>query len=282
MTTYKTVRAFAPASISCFFKAYKHKNPRWAGSYGVGFTVDGGVVATVSRNSPSHKIFFNNKPINFPTVRSVLAVLGVQPLKVELQSELPLGCGFGLSGASALATAYAVNKLLGLKKTNKELAIFAHTAEVENKTGLGDVTNQYYGGFFLKARPSSHFIVERLPIEHTYVYCKVFSKLLTKAILTDKSLHKTINEAADAAILTTKQLLTGKQTILLRDIITIAKKFVVGSRLLRHKKTQETIKQIEKKGGSASMIILGNTVYSDIPFPGAIKLKIVSKGAHLL
>ena len=63
-------------------------------------------------------------------------------------SSLPLGYWFGISGASALATAYALNRLLKLKKSNKELAIIAHIAEVESKTGLGDVTNQYYWGFY--------------------------------------------------------------------------------------------------------------------------------------
>lgn len=294
MTTHKTVRAFAPASISCFFKVYKHTNPRWAGSYGMGFTVDKGVIATVmytyssseakrsrevsSRQSRTinNEIYFNNKPINFPTVRSVLTILGVQPLKVVIKSDLPLGCGFGLSGASALATAYAVNELLKLKKSNKALAIVAHTAEVENKTGLGDVVNQYYGGFVVKFWPSSQFVVKKLPFENVSVYCRYFSSISTKSILESASIKKQINNAG------TKALARIKNVQAFSDAIAIGKEFVVTSGLLRDKKTKETIESIEKNGGVASMIILGNAVYSNLPFPGAMKLYISNRGAHLL
>ena len=66
-------RAFAPANISCVFKIYEHKDPRWMGSYGVGFTLNEGVVIKVSR-SKRNKIFFNNKPINFPAVKLILSI----------------------------------------------------------------------------------------------------------------------------------------------------------------------------------------------------------------
>src|SRR3990167_1983065 len=132
------------------------------GSYGIGFTLNEGVIAEASR-AKKKGVFYNNLPISFPTVISVINRLTEEKLRVHIKSKLPLGCGFGLSGASALAAAYAINGLLKLKKSKKELAIIAHTAEVENKTGLGDVVNQYYGGFCIKSKPSSYFIVEKIP-----------------------------------------------------------------------------------------------------------------------
>jgi hypothetical protein len=56
----------------------------------------------------------------------------------------------------------------------------------------------------------------------------------------------------------------------------------VNSGLLRDKKTIQTIKNIEKNNGNASMIMLGNAVFSDKPFKGAIKLRISDKVAHLI
>ena len=120
-------RAFAPANISCIFKIYEKKNPRWTGSYGVGFTINEGVIVTTCKSGKSG-IFFNNKSINFPTVKSVIEKLTKQKLSVNIKTKLPLGCGFGLSGASALATAYAVNKLLTLKKSKKDLEGIKNTA----------------------------------------------------------------------------------------------------------------------------------------------------------
>ena len=68
----------------------------------------------------------------------------------------------------------------------KELAKIAHIAEVENGTGLGDVVNQFYGGFLLKPMPSSKFIVKKLPIKNKFIYYKIFNKLDTKKIITNK------------------------------------------------------------------------------------------------
>ena len=52
--------------------------------------------------------------------------------------------------------------------------------------------------------------------------------------------------------------------------------------LLKDKNTIEAIKNIEKNKGNASMIMLGNAVFSDKYFKGAIKLKISDKKACLL
>jgi pantoate kinase len=152
--TDKIATAFAPGNISCFFRVYRHINPRWTGSYGLGFTVNEGVIVSI-KQAKTTSISFNSKPIVFPTVRYVIDHLIDTGVSVNITSPLPLGSGFGLSGASALATAYALNNLFKLRKTKKQLAILAHMAEVVNQTGLGDVVNQYFGGFLLKTKPSS-------------------------------------------------------------------------------------------------------------------------------
>ena len=272
-------KAFAPANISCIFKIYSHRNPRWMGSYGVGFTLNKGVAAKAEK-ADATEVFFNEKKINFPTVKSAVKKLTEASLRIDIKSELPLGCGFGLSGASALATAYAVNKLLKLKKSNKELAIIAHIAEVENKTGLGDVVNQFYGGFCVKLKPSSHFAVKKLPINGINVYCKYFSKISTKSVITSPKLKNKINNAADMSLKKIIQLIKHNEKIKFEAIIRISKEFSINSGLLNGKKTIETIKGIEKNKGNASMIMIGNAVFSDKPFKGAVKLKISEKGAY--
>jgi len=274
------VKSFAPANISCIFKIYEHKAPRWMGSYGVGFTLNEGVIVTVEK-SKKKEVVFNNISINFPTVKSVIESLTKEKLRIYIKSKLPLGCGFGLSGASALATAYAVNELLKLKKSSKELAIIAHIAEVENKTGLGDVVNQFYGGFFAKFKPSSYFVVKRIPINNVDVYCRYFSKISTKSIITNPKLKNKINKSASIGLNKIQELIKNKN-IKLGDIIKISKEFAVNSRLLKDKKTIETIKNIEENNGNASMIMLGNAVFSDKPFKGAKKIKVIDKGTSLL
>ena len=274
-------KSFAPANISCIFKIYKHKNPRWMGSYGVGFTLDEGAIVSAEKAKRT-EVVFNNVSINFPTVKNVLNKLTKEKLRVYIKSKLPLGYGFGLSGASALATAYSVNELLKLKKSNTELALIAHIAEVEEKTGLGDVVNQYYGGFCVKLKPSSYFIVKKLPINNVDIYCKYFTRINTKSIITNPKLKNKINKSATIALNKIQELIKNNEKIKLSSIIKISKEFAVNSRLLKDIETIKTIENIEKNNGNTSMIMLGNAVFSDKPFDKSIKLKILDKGAYRL
>ncbi|MEK6949176.1 MAG: hypothetical protein AABX34_03075, partial [Nanoarchaeota archaeon] len=190
----KSARAFAPGNISCIFVIKKTKNPATSGSLGMGFTVNKGVAVTVEkisnnkknskniikiskykRNTEKSQVFFNNKKIFFPAVNYAIGELAKWPVMVKIKSELPLGCGFGLSGASALAAAYALGKLFGLKTPKKELAFTAHMADVASLSGLGDVVNQYYGGFLVKYESSCKFKAIRMPIKNKAIYCKYFS-----------------------------------------------------------------------------------------------------------
>lgn len=276
-----SAKAFAPANISCVFKIYSHKNPRWMGSYGVGFTLNEGVIADASKSNKT-TVLFNNRKINLPAVKSVIKELTNKNLRIKIKSKLPLGCGFGLSGASALASAYAINKLLNLKKTKKQIGIVAHTADAQNKTGLGDVVNQFYGGFCIKLKPSSYFAVKKLPLNDIDVYCRHFSRISTESIITNIKIRNKINNAADESLIKIKQLIKTNKKIQFKDIINISKEFSANSGLMKGKKTMQTIKNIEKKKGNASMIMLGNSVFSDKNFEGALKFKISNEGAHLI
>lgn len=273
-----SVKAFAPGNISCIFVIRKGKNSLKSGSLGVGFTINKGVLVTIKKlNNKNSKIFFNNKKINFPTVDSVIKKLTNKKIKVDIKSELPLGCGFGLSGASALATAYALNKLLSLGNTKKELAFIAHVAEVENMTGLGDVVNQYYGGFLIKIKPSYMFKVKKLSINNKTIYYKNINKISTKKIINNNKIKNKIN---NAGLKTLKKL--NKKNINLNKIIKISKEFSINSGLLKNKKIFNLINKIERNNGNATMIMLGNAVFSDKEFNGSKKLIIKGKGAYLL
>lgn len=280
MTKETQVKAFAPGNISCFFKPYVDKRSRWRGSYGLGFTVNEGVTVLVKKAKQT-TVFFNSKPIEFPTVTFVLDKLTREPVEVAITSPLPLGSGFGLSGASALATAYAVNNLLQLGKTKKRLAILAHTADVVNKTGLGDVVNQYFGGFLLKTEPSSQFVVKKIAMPSIHVYWTSFSSFSTKTVLSDRKLLASITVAANVALLETEKLIKLK-SVTFSELIDVSYKFMSKSGLLLDDKTKKCLEKIKSDGGHASMIVVGNAVFSAKPFASAKKLMISDVSAHLL
>jgi pantoate kinase len=63
---------------------------------------------------------------------------------VSYASPVELGVGYGVSAALALGAAAGAAALAG--RSILDAARVAHVIEVENKTGLGDVIAEYYGG----------------------------------------------------------------------------------------------------------------------------------------
>ncbi len=269
------MRAFAPGNVSCIFRIVNGKSKRH--SLGVGFTVDKGVVVRVSKSERT-LIYANGKKIKFPTVGTVINELTTERVKVEIKDQLPSGAGFGLSGASALATAYALNELFRLGKSKRYLTMVAHNAEVINGTGLGDVGGQYHGGMCAKYTRGSPLKGVEFPVKKSFVYYRVFGILDTKKVINSTFKKVRINRAGDRALKRIK-LLKNKT---LKDIIRISRDFAFESGLLRDRRVRDTIRDVENRGGNASMIMLGNAVFADIPFKGCKRLRISSKGAFLL
>ena len=278
--------AFAPGNISCVFKIIPHTDPARMHSLGMGFTVTEGVQATASEYHQT-KVLFNGEDINFPTVRAAVDRLiqntDTTGIKVHLTSPLPLGCGFGLSGAAALATAYALNELIGTQKENEELAMIAHVAEVENRTGLGDVCSQYHGGCLVKLKEGLPLVADELSIPEQPIYYRYFGSIQTSEVLRNSEQTKCINSAADTA-LDALQRLTNIQPNpeLFTACFVVAKQFSVESRLLSDARVIDTIAQIEAAGGVASMIMLGNGVFSTHAFDGATETRLSKNPARLI
>ena len=204
-------------------------------------------------------------------------------VKVDLASPLPLGCGFGLSGAAALATAYALNELLSLHKDNAALAMIAHISEVENRTGLGDVCSQYHGGCLVKLKEGSPLTADRLSIGEQPIYYRYFGPIQTSEVLGNREQTARINRAADTALRTLQTLTNVKPSDdLFNACFAVSKQFSVESGLLSDARVMETITGIEAEGGVASMIMLGNGVFSTHPFRDAIETRLVHNPARLI
>ena len=278
--------AFAPGNISCVFKIIPHPDPSRMHSLGMGFTVQEGVEVTVSEHHET-KVLFNGQDINFPTVRAVVKRLiqntDVPGIKVDLTSPLPLGYGFGLSGAASLATAYAINELIALRKENEELAMITHVVEVENRTGLGDVCSQYHGGCLIKLKEGAPLVADTLLIPDQPIYYRYFGPIHTSEVLRDSEQTKRINRAADTALAVLKRLTdTDANPDLFTACFAVAKQFSVESGLLSDARVIDTIAQIEAAGGVASMIMLGNGVFSTYTFDGATETQLSKNPARLI
>ena len=266
------ITAFAPGNVSGVFKIVRDDDPRRMHSLGMGFTVSHGVTAAVSE-APAVEIAFNGEVFDFATVRNVVESLSGRPVKVVLESALPLSGGFGLSGASALATAYALNARFELGLDERALGMAAHVAEVKNLTGLGDVCGQFHGGCLAKLVPGDPLAAVALPVSEQAVFYRFFSPIRTQEIIGDPEHAARINAAADAALADLGGL-ADQGVSAFGEYVTVAKRFSVASGLLRHPDVRRIIAEVGAAGGAASMIMLGNAVFSTVAFDGATETRL--------
>lgn len=233
------------------------------GSVGIGFTVNKGARVTVTPHE-KNTICFNGKQINFPTVASVMNKLRVDKLRVDILSLLPLGYGFGISAASSLGAAWAINKLLRLKKTENQLAEIAHISEIENKTGLGSVGTQITGGFLFKTKPGFPVKAIKYPFLGHKIYVAIIDRFITTEVLNNRSSWRFINKAADDTLEKLKQI----SSPTLDDMIDASFDFANQAKLLYHGKLKEIIIKIKNKGNHATMSILGQVVVASCKLTG--------------
>ncbi len=274
--------AFAPANISLIFETYEATAHHGRGSLGVGCTLDAGVVARVRRaglGAARSEIRVGGEVWEFPTVAQVVQRLAPEPVRVEIEAAFPFGCGFGMSGAGALATAYALGRLFHLPQELLALAMVAHEAEVDNKTGRGDVGGQFNGGFMVKTVKGAPLAVEWLPIPEQTVWCKIFGPISTASLLGDAERLKEVNAAGHEALTALKRQ---QHEIDLPGLLRLSRDFADRSGLMSSPRVRAAVKEAEAMGGHASMIMLGEAVVSTVPIPGSLPHRVVKRGAALL
>jgi pantoate kinase len=132
--------AYAPGSVTTVFAPREDGE----GSYGVSFAVEDGVRAAVEPAAET-SVRLDGEPTDFEPVEGVLDSLGVAAT-VELDADIPVGRGFGASGAATLATALAADAAFELDLSREAAVDAAHRAEVAAGTGLGDVFVQDRAG----------------------------------------------------------------------------------------------------------------------------------------
>ena len=146
-------QAFVPGHVTGFFTVDLAEDPTEAGSRGAGLALSEGVTVTV-RPAEERGITLNGETVSMVAVEKVLDALRVTG-EVRAVTDLPVGAGFGVSGAVSLGAALAANAVFERSLSAYELATVAHGAEVQAETGLGDVVAQRHGGIPIRLEPGS-------------------------------------------------------------------------------------------------------------------------------
>lgn len=162
--------SYAPSHITGFFKIHISNNPILTGSTGVGICLSAGLRTFVKIKEGNEKrLFFNDNEVDPEILNIVLNKMEVDEnisIIAKQYSPLPIGYGYGMSGASLLGLALAINKALGGPFKKDEVGKIAHIIEVERRTGLGDVLAQTAGGFVIRTKPGAPTVGEVKNLPH--------------------------------------------------------------------------------------------------------------------
>ena len=136
--------------------------PRNQGSKGAGLCLEHGVVAQVKLAENEDEIVINDMHGEQLELENGLYVDLLdafrnlfnisQNVRIEIDLQLPLSQGFGMSAAGLLATSFALGELFD-KGDEGQLARLAHRIEREHSSGLGDVLGLWAGGCALRTFP---------------------------------------------------------------------------------------------------------------------------------
>jgi pantoate kinase len=245
--------AFVPGHVTGFFTVERDpEDPTKAGSRGAGLTLSDGVTTTV-RPSDQTAVYLEDASVDIESVTRVLDALDVTAT-VLLETDLPLGSGFGVSGAAALGAALAANREFGCTLSENELVTIAHGAEVQAGSGLGDVVAQARGGVPVRLEPGApgHGRMDGLPYPVRVEYV-CLGELSTADVLAGDT--TAVTRAGEKAL----SRVVGEPT--LASFVYASRAFARDADLLTPQ-VRGVVGDVSAADGEASMAMLGETVFA--------------------
>jgi pantoate kinase len=245
-------QAFVPGHVTGFFTIDRADEPTATGSRGAGVAISEGVSVTV-RRTDERAVVLNDETLELGAVERVLGTLDAT-VQVRGVTDLPLGAGFGVSGAMALGAALGTNALLDRALSENELVTIAHGAEVQAETGLGDVVAQARGGVPLRLEPGGPHENEMdgIPARPRIEYLSM-GQLATDEVLGAAGAELT--RAGEAAL----SRVVAQPTV--DEFMHAARRFSREAGLLTDD-VHRVIEDVTDAGGQAAMAMLGETVFA--------------------
>jgi pantoate kinase len=245
-------RAFVPGHVTGFFTVDRNETPTRTGSRGAGLALSEGVTVTV-READERGVALNGEAVTVGAVERVLDALRVTG-GVRAATDLPVGAGFGVSGAMALGTALAANAVFECGLSVNELTTVAHGAEVQAGTGLGDVVAQRHGGVPVRLEPGGpqHNEMDAIPARSRVEFVTEGERSTADVIGGDTGALTRAGTAALSELVREPTLTT---------FMTASRTFSREAGLLSEW-VREVVPDVAEAGGDAAMGMLGETVFA--------------------
>ncbi len=265
--------AFCPAHITGFFKAHLDDNQSSLenlGSMGAGFSIKLGVTTRVKIDTRDNqesnfrittKGYQSDKTDVSEFVLNEFLKIGKFSNKffhIEHEISIPVGYGLGSSGAVALSLSYALDQALETKLDKTIIGQIAHNAEVNCKTGLGDVLASFHGGFEIRVKPGAPGIgsVEKIFTEKISIIMICFSPISTNKFI--KEHLSKINGLGGKMV---NRLLESKNYEHFQDMSLEFAKFVdiITPRM------QKLVNELSENNIKCGIAFFGETIFSMVP-----------------
>jgi len=213
--------------------------------------------AEVKKGDGKVQVFYDSTLASAPVTERALSVLAKPnnvDVTVDLHHQLPIGQGFGMSAAGALASAHALAESIGLKFIDAVRA--AHRAEVENRTGLGDVAALSRGGITFRRKEGvmPYGQIDKINAEPEVVLCVVGKPISTAEVLADRERKRRVNTVGKECV----ARMAASPT--LNSLMRLSREFMVKTQLAS-KEVEDAVLAAEKYG-QASMVMLGSSVFA--------------------
>ncbi len=261
--------AFVPAHISGFFQVCD-ESPELVqkGSRNCGPCIDVGVLTKVEVEPAvrtSINVYINDErapgaKTTFAAVENLLSSVR-EPLEVTVahSCQVPIGAGYGASGAGAFGATLALSKALGLRLPRERFAAIAHVAEITCSTGLGDVGAQALGGLVIGLEPGAppHGKWERIRLPRDVkMICGTFAGLPTTKLLREEGFLERSKQLGGLAL---KKLLE-KPTP--KNFMKVSREFAEALELLDDE-LRALIEAVSEAGAiGASQVMLGRAAFA--------------------
>lgn len=234
--------AWSPGSVTTVFVPRADAE----GSLGVSFAVADGMTVTLEPATHT-EITLDGAPTSFEPVEGLLEDLD-RSARVDLESSVPVGRGFGASGAATLGTALAAGETFDLDAARSDLVAAAHRAELAAGTGQGDVFVQDSGGLVYNTGEGIGRRERSDPIAYA-----AFEGIDTAGVLGDEAALERITGAGQSA------LESFDPDDRLEDWFDVAWEFATATGLVTET-VSEAVEQVRAAGGAATMAMVGETV----------------------
>ncbi|QDI89008.1 GHMP kinase [Candidatus Nitrosopumilus sp. SW] len=265
--------AFCPAHITGFFKAHLENNQNNLenlGSMGAGFSIKQGVTTKVridERNNQESNFRITTKgyqsdktDVSEFVLNEFLKIGNFEDKFFDIEHEIsiPVGYGLGSSSAVALSLSFALDQALETKLDRNTIGQIAHNAEVNCKTGLGDVLASFHGGFEIRVKPGAPGIgtVEKISTDKISIIMICFSPISTNKFIKERLSQ--INGLGGKMV---NRLLESKDYQHFQDMSLEFAKYVD----VMTPRMQKIVDELTQNNIKCGIALFGETIFSMIP-----------------